>query len=98
MRTLFDDPPAQQHSATSVAAADGIKPTAARLREMVYDAIKDAGTHGLTDEQIQDALNMGGSTERPRRRELEQAGRIRDSGKTRLTKSGRKAAVWCAVV
>ncbi len=98
MRTLFDDPPAQQHSAPSIAAAEAIKPTAAKLREQVYDAILAAGVAGMTDEEVQDALNMGGSTERPRRRELEQANRIRDSGRTRATKSGRSATVWVAVV
>lgn len=95
-RTLFD-PPAQQHSSTSVAAADGIRPTAARLREVVYAAIRDAGEHGLTDEEMLQATGLQPSTGRPRRVELVQAGRVRDSGKTRRTASNRSAVVWVAV-
>jgi hypothetical protein len=41
---------------------------------------------------------MAGSTERPRRRELEEAGWIRDSGRTRKTASGHDAIVWLARV
>lgn len=97
---LFDllepDPPAQRHSATSVDAADAIRPQANRLRAVVWDAIRAAGMDGLTDEEIQERLNMVGNTARPRRRELQLAGRVRDSGKTRPTRRGRKAVVWVA--
>lgn len=97
MRTLFDDPPAQDHSPTSVAAADAIAPVAATLRRMVYEAIAAAGADGLTDEEGAEKVGIGGNTYRPRRRELEQAGRIRDSGRTRMTRSNRKAVVWVVV-
>ena len=97
-RTLFDDPPAQEHSAESVAAAEAIKPDANRLRMMVLDAIRSAGERGMTDEEVQEALNMGGSTQRPRRGELAQAGLVVKSGQRRPTKSGNPAAVWVAVV
>jgi hypothetical protein len=99
---LFDlapdpDPPAQSHSATSMAAARDIRPSAAAMREQVYAALAAAGDAGMTDEQIQDALNMGGSTQRPRRGELQKAGRVRDSGRTRPTRSGKPAVVWVIV-
>lgn len=100
MNTLFDDidrpPPAQRHSATSVEAAEGIKPDASRLRALVLSAIVSGG--GLTDEEGIERTGLSPSTYRPRRVELVQAGRVADSGGTRPTRSGRKAAVWVAVV
>jgi hypothetical protein len=95
-RTLFDPvPPAQRHSATSQAAAEEIAPRAGTLRAAVLATLQHA-IDGLTDEQMQDMLGMGASTQRPRRVELVQAGLVRDSGRTRLTRSGRKATVWVA--
>ena len=49
---------------------------------------------GLTDEQIQQYLDMNPSTQRPRRGELVAAGMLLDSGQTRPTTSGRPAVVW----
>lgn len=98
MRTLFDvepDPPAQRHSEPSVAAATAIRPDASRLRAAVLAAIAAAG--GLTDEEGIDHTGLSPSTYRPRRVELVQAGAVADSGTTRPTRSGRKAAVWVAV-
>lgn len=88
------NPPAQRHSPTSVAAATAIKPTAGTLRERVLDFLLEFGPH--TDEQIQDALAMPASTQRPRRVELCRAGLVEQVGEAR-TRSGRKAVVWGAV-
>jgi hypothetical protein len=49
---------------------------------------------GGTDEELQDALGMNPNTQRPRRIELVERGLVRDSGRTRKTKSGRRATVW----
>ena len=92
---LFDNPPAQSHSPTSQEAAAAIKPETARLRLMVLNAISNA-TDGLTDEEGIDLTGLQPSTYRPRRIELCQAGRLRDSGRTRPTRSGRKATIWIA--
>jgi hypothetical protein len=54
--------------ATSIQAADAIKPHADTLRRQVLECIRAAGRDGLTDEQVQDALGMPGNTERPRRK------------------------------
>ena len=97
MRTLFDDPPAQQHSETSVAAAESIRPDTNRLRAVVLDAIRRAGADGLTDEEGIAATGIVASTYRQRRVECVQAGKVIDSGKTRKTASGRNAVVWVAV-
>lgn len=78
-----------------MAAAAEIKDSADTLRARVYECILKKGDDGATDEEIQVALNMAGNTERPRRRELEiDFHRVKDSGRTRPTMSGRKAVVW----
>lgn len=91
---VWPEPPAQQHSDTSRDAADAIKGVSGRLRREVYEWLAGRGVDGGTDEEIQAALNMPSSTQRPRRVELVRAGRVVDSGRQRPTKSGRKAVVW----
>lgn len=94
MKTLFDDPPSQPHSATSVAAAAAVKPDANRLRALVLDALRAVYPDGLTDEQIIDTTGLSPSTARPRRIELVQRNLVRDSGRKRKTRSGREAVIW----
>jgi len=93
---LFGPAPAQRHSATSLAAAVAIEPVSGKDRLRVLLALKDAGSRGLTDEELQDRLGLPGSTERPRRIELWEKGLVWQSTETRLTRSGRKATVWRA--
>lgn len=87
------EPPAQAHSPTSRAAAASIKQHIGPLHRKILDYLK-ARENGATDEEMMDALDMGGNTQRPRRRELELMGRIENSGKTRPARSGRFATVW----
>lgn len=87
-------PPYVRHSATSQAAAEFMAEDAPTLRKRVFECIAAAGYVGRTDEEIQDALSMSGSTSRPRRRELQIAGKVVDSGLTRATRSGRQATIW----
>lgn len=87
-------PPAARHRPTSVAAATAIEPAVGDLEKRVLRAIVAAGSNGMTDEELQTALKMGGNTERPRRRNLERSGLVRDSGQRRETTSGRRAVVW----
>lgn len=91
---LFSPAPAQKHSATSVAAAHRVA-SAAALRAQVLEYLRER-VDGATDEEIQTALSMGGSTQRPRRVELVNRGLVHDSGRTRRTTSGRQAVVWVA--
>jgi len=88
--------PFQPHSATSRAAAEEAEPAAGTQRAKVLAYIRECGFHGATDEEIQTALQMNPSTQRPRRVEL-----VRDllitSGGTRPTRSGRAAQVWRAL-
>lgn len=95
VRFRHESLPFVAESATSKAAAEEAKPSAATLRGRVREFLRTNGP--ATDEQIQDALGMNPSTQRPRRIELVTAGFVRDSGKTRKTASGRSATVWEAV-
>lgn len=69
-------------------------PSTGTWRRKVLDAITVAGNHGMTDEQIQEALRMNPSTQRPRRVELVEGGWVMDSGRRRSTRSRRDAVVW----
>ncbi len=71
------------------------RPDTKALREQVFEAIAAVPGRGLTDEEIQDQLNLPGNTQRPRRGELVTLGRIRKAG-SRLTKARHMAAVWVA--
>ena len=90
---LFD-PPAQRHSETSIAAAEAIKPRVEIYRERILAEIKRSGALGRTDGELQEQLNMNGSTQRPRRIELVDAGLVKNSGRTRKSASGRACVVW----
>lgn len=79
---------------TRAAAEREIAPHASTLREDVFKTIAAFGP--ICDERIARVLNMNPSTERPRRLELEKAGRIMASGTTR-TASGRKAVTFVVV-
>ena len=95
--TLFaGPPPAQQHSPTSIAAGRSIEPLAASQRARVLAYIQSCGERGATDSEIQRALFLDGSTERPRRVELCRSGDITRAQSMRETASGRAAQVWVA--
>jgi hypothetical protein len=90
-------PPFVRESETSREAAIAIAPNASAIREQVYAFIAKAGSLGTTDEEIQERMALAPNTARPRRVELVTAGRVRDSGRRRNTRSGRQAVVWVAV-
>lgn len=83
--------PYQPHQETSKAAAQSIKPD--KGRSAVLACLRQH-PGGLTDEEIQGLTGLSPSTERPRRIELERAGKLFDSGDVRRTRSGRYAVVW----
>lgn len=93
------------HTATSIAAAEATQSSAAVARQRILDAIRAAGIHGLTREEIEAATaipgepNSGipGNTVRPRVRELIQRRLIEEAGEIRPTKSGEYAKVLTVV-
>lgn len=88
--------PAHNHTATSVAAAESVRLAAGTLRTRVLDFLVACGDDGATRWEIEEALGMDGNTARPRVVELQRAGLVRDSGRTRSTPSGRQASVLVA--
>jgi hypothetical protein len=97
-RDLFGDlpyggePPSQRHSDTSRAAAARIKKRVGPLHIQLLNFLAEVGS--ATDEEMQDGIPMPANTQRPRRCELCQMGRIKDSGLRRLTDAKREAVVW----
>lgn len=91
---LFARPaPAQQHSVTSMQAADALdEKTLTRLHRLVLDFLR-ARPEGATDEEIASGLGLNPSTQRPRRIELAQRGLVVEAG-VRKTASKRNATVW----
>lgn len=69
-------------------------PRTGTARRGVLEYLVSRGEFGATDEEIQDALAMNPSTERPRRVELVEGGWVHDGGARRLTSSGSPAVVW----
>jgi hypothetical protein len=85
--------PSQRHSPTSVAAAEAIEPKIGRLHRLVLQALA-VSRYGETDEDLMRLTGLGGNTLRPRRRELQLWGKVRDSGRTRPVASGKDAVLW----
>jgi hypothetical protein len=83
--------------ACSAAAADRAVSKVEQDRVAILAFVLDRGAHGATDREIQDALQMDPSSERPRRIELVRAGRVTDGYTTRISPSGRACTVWVAV-
>jgi len=84
-----------QSSTSRAAAVEAVPLTGGKRRE-VYEFIRACEDFGATDDEIQNALEMNPSTQRPRRVELVDQGLVRDSGATRQTRWGRPAVVWVA--
>lgn len=85
-----NDSPVSDTPRTATAAPSVAASQRARVLNMIASSLA-----GATDDEIQAALKIPGNTERPRRKELETAGRIRKSG-TRKNAGGRACAVWVA--
>ena len=90
--SLFDQPPAQRHSLTSVAAAESIEASVSAPRERVRRAIETYGP--VTDEHIAVVTGLSPNTARPRRVELVAAGIVMAHHATQTTASGRQATAW----
>jgi len=89
---VADRQPAPPHSGseTSRDAADAIKPKASTQRRAVLQYLLSHAS-GATDDEMQEALRLPGNSQRPRRKELQQAGLVRDSGRRRD-----KKIIWIA--
>lgn len=79
---------------TSKAAAFSVAGITGASRRTVYEFIRDQGDAGATDEQVINGTGLPASNARPRRVELVRDRVVIDSGRTRVTASGRAATVW----
>ena len=92
----YPDAPGHRNVDTSVAAALELAPKLGRLQRMTVTAIRDAGAHGLTADELAARLGMDRSSIQPRTSELRRKGIIRDSGRRRRNATGKLAIVWIA--
>jgi len=82
---------------TSAVAAEMAKPFKPNVEYRITEYLLRCGSHGATDQEIQDALGIDGNTERPARRQLEKDKRVRRTRRWRFTRARRPAIVWVAV-
>jgi hypothetical protein len=81
-------------SATSKAAAAAALPDLGRLEALVLAHITRSAETGATDDEIEVVLGLRHQSASARRRGLVQKKLVADSGRTRTTRSGRRATVW----
>jgi hypothetical protein len=81
---------------TSIEAGSALEGALARLRRMVFCAIRDAGERGLTAEETANHLGIARVSAQPRTSELRGLRLIEDSGQRRRNASGKRAIVWKA--
>tara|TARA_B110000285_G_scaffold208160_1_gene248136 strand:+ start:1097 stop:1372 length:276 start_codon:yes stop_codon:yes gene_type:complete len=87
--------PFQTHSLTSYEAALAMAGSSTSLKAKVMEWLI---VHGpATDKQIQEGLKMGGSTQRPRRIELQKEGLVVEAGQVKQG-NGRRATRWGVAV
>lgn len=77
-------------------AAEVAARTAAGDELRVKAFLQERGERGATDEEIETALRLIGSTERPRRIALMNKGEVWDSGRERPSSRGCAMRVWVA--
>lgn len=93
----YPDYPGYRPTDTSQEAAEAISEHLGRLQAMSFAAIRDAGSIGLTAEELAMRLRQDRSAIQPRTSELRRKNRIVDSGQRRRNASGKRAIVWIAI-
>ena len=86
-------------SETSEAAGKSVDRLSMRQKVYALIAARSVNTcfgvaGGVTDDQIEQDLDILHQTASARRRELVLLGKVKDSGRRRRTRSGRLATVW----
>jgi hypothetical protein len=93
---LFDQQPPYHRYGTDTerTAALSMLEKAKSLRERTYSIILMRREWGATRDEIDQLLEITPNVTQPRLRELEIAGRIKKTDRTRPTRSGRQATVY----
>ena len=89
--------PPHNGTVNSKRAAERVKPSAAVARLIVFEAISNAGIHGLTREEIEAVTGLPGNTVRPRVWDLMKTNAIEEGGEVRPCKSGSYGKVLTVV-
>jgi hypothetical protein len=89
-----DGLPFVQGSDTSQEAAESLTDDLGRLEGLVLNHIITRGEHGATDDELEVALGLSHQCASARRRTLVLKGLVKDSGRRRINRSGRRGAVW----
>lgn len=71
-----------------------MQPVGSKLARRIFDYLASWDADGATDAEIEQALELSGNSERPRRIWLVKHGFVENSGETRPTPSGCNATVW----
>lgn len=79
---------------TSIEAREKIEPKIGTIRRKVYEAILLKGMKGITDQEVEQQLQLDGNTVRPIRGSLVELGLVIDSGTTRPNRKGNQCIVW----
>jgi biotin operon repressor len=82
-----------QKTDTSKAAADDMKPKAKTLRDQAYDVVAQAPTP-VSTEYVAYMMDKGYASVQPRLSELQNEGRIIDSGRRGINLSGKSCILW----
>jgi DNA-binding MarR family transcriptional regulator len=82
---------------TSAAAAASLAPSLSYLQAKVFRALAEAGSRGLTTNELAERLRIDRGSIQPRTSELRAKGHIRDSRQRRLNANGKNAIVWVAL-
>lgn len=78
---------------TTAKAAIAVLPRSGSQRRRVFDLLVRHEA-GMTDEEIQHYLLLGANSQRPRRKELCDAGLVTDSGRRVRNAGGQECIVW----
>ena len=79
---------------TSIAAAEKVKPKVPTIKKGVLACLKE-NPDGLTADECAVKIGRHWQNVRPRCSELQDEGKICDSGRVRPNASGKDAIVWC---
>lgn len=90
----YPDAPGHRNVETSIAASEALEPHLGRLQRLAEVTIRNAGTKGLTADELANRLELDRWSIQPRTTELRRKGLIRDSGQRRPNKTGKLAIVW----
>lgn len=84
----------RDHPQTSFDAAGRALPKSGTQRRAVYQYIVWSGWHGVSDDDLAEGLSLSPNSVRPRRKELQQAGLIVDSGRRARNRGGNPVILW----